>query len=102
MGDRIQVPLELDGFEVVDTVLVDGQLEVTVRSTFPRACFHCGSTDVAGHGRHLRRIRDRACGYPTTLVWAHRRYRCVDWGRTSGKRPPKTRGEKRLTRRFCD
>lgn len=68
MGDRIQVPLDLDFFEVVDTVMADGHLEVTVRSTFPRACFHCGSTDVIGHGRHRRRIRDRAYGHPTTLV----------------------------------
>lgn len=55
MSDRIQVPLELDHFEVVDSVVVDGRLEVMVVSTFPRGCFHCGSVDVVGHGRFQRR-----------------------------------------------
>ncbi len=100
MGDRIQVPLELAHFQVVGTDLVDGQLEVTVRSTFPRACFQCGSVDVIGHGRCRRRLRDRAHGYPTTLVWEQRRYRCRDCGRTSRERHPETLGSKRLTARF--
>lgn len=100
MGDRIQVPLDLSNFDVVDTELVDGQLEVTVASTFPRACYHCGSVDVVGHGRHRRRLRDRSHGYPTTLVWEQRRYRCRDCGRTSRERHPETLGAKRLTARF--
>jgi transposase len=100
MGDRIQVPLELAHFEVVDTELVDGELKVTVRSTFPRACFHCGSVDVVGHGCHRRRLRDRSCGYPTTLIWVQRRYKCRDCGRTSRERHPETLGAKRVTVRF--
>jgi transposase len=100
MGDRIQVPLELSNFEVVDTELVDGVLEVMVTSTFPRACFHCGSVDVVGHGRYRRRLQDRAHGYPTVLVWDQRRYRCRDCGRTSRERHPETLGSKRLTARF--
>lgn len=100
MGDRIQVPLELDHFEVVDTELVDGVLEVMVTSTFPRACYHCGSTDVIGHGRCRRRLRDRAHGYPTILVWDQRRYRCRDCGRTCRERHPETLGSKRVTVRF--
>jgi len=100
VGDRIQVPLELDHFEVVDTELVDGVLEVMVTSTFPRACYHCGSTDVIGHGRCRRRLRDRAHGYPTILVWDQRRYRCRDCGRTCRERHPETLGSKRVTVRF--
>jgi transposase len=100
MGDRIQVPLELAHFEVVDTELVDGQLEVRVASTFPRACYHCGSVNVIGHGRCRRRLRDRAHGYPTTLVWDQRRYKCRDCGRTSRERHPQTLGAKRVTSRF--
>ena len=100
MGDRIQVPLQLADFDVVDTDLVDGRLEVTVNSTFPRACFHCGSTDVVGHGRYQRRLRDRGHGYPTVLVWNQRRLRCRDCGRTSRERHPETLGSKRLTARF--
>ncbi len=100
MGDRIQVPLDLADFDVVGTELVDDVLEVTVVSTFPRACYHCGSTDVIGHGRHRRRLRDRACGYPTVLVWDQRRFRCRDCGRTSRERHPQTLGAKRLTARF--
>lgn len=100
MGDRIQVPLELADFDVVDTDLVDGRLEVTVNSTFPRACFHCGSVDVIGHGRCRRRIRDRSHGRPTVLVWNQRRVRCRDCGRTSRERHPQLLGSKRLTARF--
>ncbi len=59
VGDRIEVPLELADFEVVSTVLVDGWLQVEVDSTFPAACFHCGSVDVVGHGCHIRKIHDR-------------------------------------------
>lgn len=101
MGDRIEVPLELDHFEVCSTELVDGWLQVTVESTFPKACFHCGSVDVSGHGRHLRRIRDRSCGYPTVLVWRQRRFRCRDCGRTSMERHLSFGGQRRITPRFA-
>jgi len=100
MGDRIQVPLDLTDFEVVGSELVDGWLEVSVTSTFPRGCFHCGSTDVVGHGRCRRRLRDRGHGYPTVLVWDQRRYRCRDCGRTSRERHPQLLGPKRVTARF--
>lgn len=100
MGDRIQVPLDLTDFEVVGSELVDGWLEVSVTSTFPRGCFHCGSTDVVGHGRCRRRLRDRGHGYPTVLVWDQRRYRCRDCGRTSRERHPQLLGSKRVTARF--
>lgn len=102
MSDRIQVPLDLADFDVVDSTVVDGVLEVDVVSTFPRACFHCGSTDVVGHGHNQRRLRDRSCGYPTVLVWEQRRYKCRDCGRTSRERHPQTMGAKRLTCRFHD
>lgn len=100
MGDRIEVPLALTDFEVIGTELVDGVLEVEIRSTFTRACFQCGSTDVTGHGRCERRIRDVSFGYPTVLVWSQRRYKCRDCGRTSRERHPETLGAKRVTRRF--
>ena len=54
MGDRIDVPLELNDFEVLTSNVVDDVMEVEVRSTLPAACFHCGSTDVVGHGKRLR------------------------------------------------
>lgn len=100
MGDRIEVPLELTDFEVIGTELVDGVLEVAVRSSFPRACFHRGSMAVVGHGRSRRRIRDRSCSYPTVLVWDQRRHKCADCGRTSRERHPEMLGAKRVTARF--
>ena len=72
MGDRIEVPLDLADLEVVASDVIGGVLEVTVQSLFPRGCFRCGSTDVIGHGRCGRRIRDRSCSYPTVLVWQQR------------------------------
>lgn len=100
MGDRIAVPLDLDDFEVVAAETVDDELVVDVESTFPPACFHCGSLDVIGHGRLTRRLRDRTCAYPTVLRWRQRRFRCRDCGRTSRERHPQVAGRRRITRRF--
>lgn len=58
--DAIRVPLALDGFEVIDSEVVNGSVEVQVRSARRPACHHCGSLDVSGHQRNIRRIRDRA------------------------------------------
>jgi hypothetical protein len=71
VGDRIGVPLELDGFEVGDCEVVEGMLEIEVMSTLRAACHHCGSLDVVTHAANTRRIRDRACGHPVVLLWAH-------------------------------
>jgi len=100
MEDRIDVPLELDDFEVLSSNVVEGVLEVEVRSTFPAACFHCGSMDVVGHGKTLRHVRDRTCAYPAVLIWHQRRYSCRDCGRTSRERHRVIAGRRRLTCRF--
>ncbi len=102
MRDRIAVPIGIDDLEVEDTTLVNGVIEVTVRSTFPRACWYCGSVDVVGHGTCRRRLRDRSCGYPTVLVWIQRRHKCRDCHRTSRERHPAFPGAKRLTVRFLE
>jgi len=98
--DRIAVPLELDSFEVVSTELVQGLLEVQVRSTHPACCYHCGSVEVVGHGRNSRRLRDRSAAYPTVLVWQQRRFRCRDCGRTCREQHRAVAGAKRITVRF--
>lgn len=100
MAEAIEVPLELDDFEVISSALVADVLEVRVRSTFPTACFHCGSVDVVGHGRQDRRLQDRPCGYPTVLIWEQRRVRCRDCHRTSRQRHPEVPGRRCVTGRF--
>jgi transposase len=100
VAEGIEVPLELDDFVVVSSDLVDGVLEVHVQSTFPTACFHCGSLDVVGHGRHRRRLHDRPCGYPTVLIWDQQRVRCRDCNRTSRQRHPQVPGRRATTHRF--
>lgn len=100
MGDHIEVPLGLDDFDVVGSELVDGVLEVHVQSTFPAACWHCGSVAVIGHGRHRRSLRDRSRGQPTVLVWHQRRYACRDCGRTSRERHRAVEGRRSITARF--
>lgn len=100
MDDRIDVPLELEGFEVTSSQVVGGVLEVGVASTRKAACHHCGSVAVKGHGRHERRIRDRACAYPTVLRWSQRRLRCTDCGRTCRERHPELAGRRAVTNRF--
>ena len=61
MADAIEVPLGINDFEVTATELVGGVLEVHVRSTWPAACWHCGSTAVAGHGRLIQSTSRAAC-----------------------------------------
>ncbi|HET7482954.1 MAG TPA: hypothetical protein VFK89_08850, partial [Actinomycetota bacterium] len=100
MVQAINVPLELKGFEVIASELVDGVIEVEVRSTRPPACHHCGSIDVVGHGRNLRLIRDRACGYPTVLRWLQRRHLCRDCGRTCRERHPALAAGRSVTERL--
>jgi transposase len=100
VADSIEIPLGIDDFSVIRTEVVDGVLEAHVRSTFPTACWHCGSTAVVGHGRHLRRVRDRSCGQPTVLVWHQRRFACRDCGRTSRERHTAVEGARSITRRF--
>ena len=100
MGDRIGVPLELDGFEVTDSEVVGGVLEVSVRSTRRPACHHCGSVSVTGHGRHERLVRDRACTYPCVLRWSQRRFRCNDCKQTFRESHPDVVGKRRATERF--
>src|SRR5690348_5938558 len=94
VGDRIELPLELRDFDVIATRLVDGVLEIEVRSTFPRACGHCGSVAVIGHGTHTRKICDQPRGYPTVLVWHQRRWRCRDCARTSREAHPEVAGRR--------
>lgn len=100
MDDRIGVPLGLDGFQVVSSEVVEGTLEVEVRSTTQAACASCGSLDVRGHGGNERRLLDRACAYPTVLRWRQRRLRCLDCGRTCRERHPAVPGRKAITNRF--
>ena len=100
MDDRIEVPLELSDFEVTGSEVVDGMLEVSVRSTKRPACHHRGSVSVTGHGRHERLIRDRACSYPCVLRWSQRRFRCKDCFQTFRERHPEVAGRRRVTERF--
>jgi len=100
LGERIELPLELDDFDVISSELIDGVLEVHVESMFPAACAHCGSVAVAGHGRNRRRLRDRSRGCPTVLMWHQRRFRCRDCGRTSRERHPGVCGRRAITNRF--
>jgi transposase len=98
--DRIDVPLDLEGFEVTSSEVVDDVLEVSVRSTRRAACHHCGSVSVTGHGRNERRIRDRSCAYPCVLRWSQRRFRCDDCGKTFRERHPEVAGRRSVTERF--
>jgi transposase len=100
LGDRIQVPLELDGFEVLVSEVVNGTLEISVWSTRRPACHHCGSVSVTRHGRNERLVRDRACSYPCVLRWAQRRFRCNDCFKTFRERHPAIAGRRRITERF--
>jgi transposase len=100
VAEGIEEVVALDDFEVLAASVNAGVLEVRVRSTFPRACGHCGSIAVIGHGRHERRVRDCSRGYPTVLVWEQRRLRCRDCGRTSRELHPAVFARRSITRRF--
>jgi transposase len=98
--DAIRVPLALDGFEAIDSEFVNGSVEVQVLSARRPECHHCGSLDVSGHQRNIRRIRDRACGHPTVLLWHQRRFRCRDCRHTFRERHPQIAGLRSITNRF--
>ncbi len=100
MSEAIKVPLGLEGFEVTDSEVVEGTLEVRVRSTRRPACHHCGSLDVIGHGTNVRTIRDRSCRFPTVLRWAQRRFRCRDCDQTCREQHPEIAGRKAVTKRY--
>jgi transposase len=100
LDDRIGVPLALEGFEVIDSEVVDDRLEVDVVSTRRPACYDCGSVDVTQYDTTRRRIRDRACTYPVVLRWAQRRFACSDCGTISRERHPEIAGRRRITTRF--
>ncbi len=100
MVDRIDVPLELADFEVISSEVTDGVLEVEVRSLRRPACHHCGSVSVIGHGTNVRRIRDRACAYPTVLLWRQRRLKCKDCDAAFRERHPEIAGRRNITRRL--
>jgi transposase len=100
LDDRIEVPLDLEDFEVTGSEVVAGVLEVSIRSNRRPACHHCGSLSVTGHGRNERRVRDRACLYPCMLRWLQRRFRCNDCERTFREIHPGVAGKRRATERF--
>ena len=100
MADRIHVPLELADFDVIGSEVMNGTLEVSVRSTRRPACHHCGSVSVTGHGCNERLIRDRACAHPCVLRWSQRRFRCNDCHQTFRERHPEIAGRRRVTERF--
>jgi transposase len=98
--DRIDVPLGLADFDVLSSEVANGVLEVEVRSSRRPACHHCGSVSVTEHGRNVRRIRDRACAYPTVLLWRQRRLRCNDCHATFRERHPDVAGRRNITVRL--
>jgi transposase len=100
LDDRIEVPLELEDFEIIGSEVQDGRLEVEIRSTRRPACHHCGSLGVSLHAVNERRVRDHACRYPTVLRWHQRRFRCSDCERTSRERHPEVAGRRSITNRF--
>lgn len=100
MGDRIGVPLELEGFEVIGSEVVNGCLEVEIRCTRRGACRDCGSLDVMHYDTNERRILDRRCTYPTILRWQQRRFRCRDCDRVLREQHPAIPGRRRVTQRF--
>jgi transposase len=100
LPEGIEALAALDDFEVLSASVDGGVAELRVRSTFPAACPHCGSTAVAGHGRCERRVRDLPLGRPTVLVWEQRRLRCRDCGRTGRERHPAVPERRSITHRL--
>lgn len=64
----------------------------------PRLCACCGGGRLRSKGRYERRVRHLACfGYPSELVVACRRYRCVDCERSFVQPLPGIRPGRRST-----
>lgn len=77
--DAASTIFNLPDYRVVDAVdLPDGGRRVTVASTDPPGCPGCGVIATKVHSRRLQRIRDVPVAGAVEVVWAKRRWFCLE------------------------
>lgn len=104
LRDAASTIFNLPDYRVIDAVdLPDGVRRVVVESTAPPGCPACGVISVRVHSRRRQVVRDVPVGGPVQVVWAKRRWRCVEaacprltfWESTV-QVPPRARSTSRL------
>lgn len=100
--DRITIPLDLAGFEVVGQELRGRLVEVRVIAKAQAViCPGCGHLSAKVHDRRPRRLLDQPLGdYQVTLVVVRRRFRCLFCDLVFSETDEIAGRRRRLTRRL--
>ncbi|MGP5087025.1 ISL3 family transposase, partial [Brachybacterium tyrofermentans] len=69
----------LPNYRVIDAVdLPDGSRRVVIASTVPPGCPSCGALATQVHSRRMQQVRDVPVAGATVVVWAKRRWFCLE------------------------
>lgn len=96
--------LDLDDWDVVQRVMVDGEYVVTASPLAPpAACPACGAASLYKHGRRIEKIRDLPSYGKKTIIRAVRnRYQCRECGHTFAEKLPNVDSKHRATDRCVE
>ena len=83
--DAASTIFNLPNYQVIDVIdLPDGDRRVVVASTFPPGCPSCGVLATKVHSRRDQHIRDVPIAGAIEVVWAKRRWFCLEPACTRG------------------
>nr|WP_245349075.1 ISL3 family transposase [Brachybacterium fresconis] len=69
----------MPNYRVIDAVdLPDGSRRVVIASTVPPGCPSCGALATQVHSRRMQQVRDVPVAGATVVVWAKRRWFCLE------------------------
>ncbi|MGP9602914.1 ISL3 family transposase [Brachybacterium sp. AOP42-E1-35] len=79
--DAASTIFNLPNYRVIDAIdLPDGDRRVVIASTVPPGCPVCGVLATKVHSRRSQRVRDVPVAGATVVVWAKRRWFCLEPG----------------------
>ncbi|MBP2409466.1 ISL3 family transposase [Brachybacterium fresconis] len=77
--DAASTIFNLPNYRVIDAVdLPDGSRRVVIASTVPPGCPSCGALATQVHSRRMQQVRDVPVAGATVVVWAKRRWFCLE------------------------
>ncbi|MGO1409532.1 MAG: transposase family protein, partial [Brachybacterium sp.] len=77
--DAASTIFNLPNYRVIDAIdLPDGDRRVVIASTVPPGCPVCGVLATKVHSRRSQQVRDVPVAGATVVVWAKRRWFCLE------------------------